>query len=94
LNLIACRDPNILSEHVSYIVDAILKGQYNLCRLLYQICEANIECIYSLTKHLVKAIKIIGKNEEIAYLLKIMYLISLNHVQVCSKCPNHGGIHF
>ena len=82
LNLIACRDPKLLTHYVHYIVDTILKGNSNLCRLLYQICETDVECIYPLTKHLVKALKIIENTNDAVYILQIMYLISLNHVQV------------
>lgn len=81
LNLIACRDPRLLINYVDYMVDAILKGNNNLCRLLYQLCETDIECIYPLTKHLIRALKIIDSN-QVMHLLQIMHLISLNHVHV------------
>lgn len=83
LNLIACRDPSLLLEYVNYIVDILLRGKNSssLSRILLQLCEIDIECIYPLTKHLIKAIKIVDYNDLI-HLLKIMYLISLSHVQV------------
>ncbi len=81
MNLIACRDPKLLIHYVSYIVDAILKGNSTLCRLLYQLCETDIECIYPLTKHLIKALKILNTSDA-THILQILYLISLNHVQV------------
>lgn len=81
LNLIACRDPKLLTRYVNYIVESILKGNSNLCRLLFQLCETDIECIYPLTKHLVKSLKILNSNDTV-HILQIMYLISLNHVQV------------
>jgi hypothetical protein len=83
LNLISSKETITLSENIEFVVDAILKGQYNLCRLLYQICECNIECIYPLTKHLIKMMQIVDNKCDTQYLLKIIYLISLNHVQVC-----------
>ena len=82
LNLVACRMPEYLVDYVYYIVSALLKGHHCLSHLLYQICESNIECIYPLTRHLIKSLKFIKSTKDLIYILQIMYLVSLNHVQV------------
>jgi len=82
LNLVACRSPELLVDYVYYIVNAIFKGNSCLSRLLFQLTETNIECIYPLTKHLVKSLKTIDSPEDLITVLKIMYMISLSHVQV------------
>lgn len=82
LNLVACRSPELLIDYVYYIVNAIFKGNSCLSRLLFQLTETNIECIYPLTKHLVKTLKTIESPEDLITILKIMYMISLSHVQV------------
>ena len=85
LNLVACRSPELLVDYIYYIVNAIFKGNTCLSRLLFQICEAQIECIYPLTKHLIKTLKTSEPSEDLINILKIMYMISLNHVQVKHK---------
>lgn len=82
LNLVACRSPELLIDYVYYIVNAIFKGNTCLSRLLFQLTETNIECIYPLTKHLVKSLKTIDSPEDLITILKIMYMISLSHVQL------------
>ncbi len=82
LNLVACRAPEILVDYVYYILNAVQKGHTSLTHLLFQICEYNIECIYPLTRNLIKILKIIQSVPDLINVLQIMYLISLNHVQV------------
>jgi hypothetical protein len=82
LNLIACRSSELLTDYVYYILNAIVKGHTSLTQLLYQVCESHPECIYPLVKHLVKALRVIEPSSDLAYILQIMYLVSLNHVHV------------
>lgn len=82
LNLIACRSPELLIDYVYYLVSGMLKGYQGLASLLYQICENQIECIYPLVKHLIKGLKLIESVNDFNYVLQVMYLVSLSHVQV------------
>ncbi len=84
LNLIACRSSELLTDYVYYILNAIVKGHMSLTQLLYQVCESHPECIYPLVKHLVKALRVIEPSSDLAYILQIMYLVSLNHAHVCN----------
>ena len=74
-----------MQDYVSYIVEAVMRGNSQLGRLLYQLAEIDIECIYPLTKHLIKAIKMADR-ADLCHIFKIMYLVSLSHVQVI--CPH------
>ena len=85
LSLIACRSPDLLVDHVYYIVSAMLKAgncQFGLAHLLFQISESHVECIYPLVKHLVKSLKVLGSSNDLINIFQIMYLVSINHVQV------------
>lgn len=83
LNLVACRSPELLNDYVYYIVNAMLKGSLpGLAHLLYQICESSIEGIYPLIKHLIKGLRMLESSNDLLNVLQIMYLVSLNHVQV------------
>jgi protein melted len=82
LNLVASRSPDLLIDHVFHITNAIYRGNTCLSRLLFHLCESNVECIYPITKHLIKCLKTIDSNEDLINVLKIMYIISLHHVQI------------
>jgi hypothetical protein len=82
LNLIAFHTPELLVEYIYYIISAILKGNSCLTRLLYQLCEAKIECVYPLMKLVIKCLKVIEVPNDLIYIFQIMYLISLSHVKV------------
>ncbi|CAF0821844.1 unnamed protein product, partial [Brachionus calyciflorus] len=85
LSLIACRSPDLLVDHVYCIVSAMLKAgnnQFGLAHLLFQISEANIECIYPLVKHLIKSFKVLASSNDLVNIFQIMYLVSLSHVQL------------
>jgi hypothetical protein len=82
LNLVASRSPDLLIDHVYHIVNAIYRGNSCLSKLLFHLCEANVECIYPIMKHLVKCLKTIDSSDDLIHILKTMYIISLHHVQV------------
>lgn len=82
LNLIAIRFPELLIKYTYYIFNAVLKGHTCLTHLLYQICEAKIECIYPLIRYLIQSLTIIENKNDLSYVFQIIYLISLNHVQL------------
>ena len=82
LNLVASRSPDVLIDHVYHFVNAIYRGNSCLSRLLFHLCEANVECIYPITKHLIKCLKTIDSVDDLIHILKIMYIVSLHHVQV------------
>ena len=82
LNLIACRSPELLVDYVYYLASGMLKGYAGLGGLLFQIAESHIDCIYPLVKHFVRALKLIESVPDFNYVLQIIYLVSLSHVQV------------
>ena len=85
LSLIACRSSDLLINHVYFIVSGMLKAgtnQFGLAHLLFQMSEAHIECIYPLVKHLVKSLKMLSSSNDLLNIFQIMYLVSINHVQV------------
>ena len=89
LNLIAARFPELLVDYVSHLANAILGGHTCLCHLLFQICEYNIECVYPLTRVLVTMPRNVDLNNDTIYIFQIVYLISLNHIQVSHTTPHH-----
>lgn len=82
LNLVACRSPELLVDYVYYLASGMLKGYAGLAGLLYQIAESHVECIYPLVKHFVRGLKLIESVNDFNYVMQIMYLVSLSHVQV------------
>lgn len=82
LNLVACRSPELLVDYVYYLASGMLKGYPGLAGLLYQIAESHVECIYPLVKHFVRGLKLIESVNDFNYVMQIMYLVSLSHVQV------------
>lgn len=82
LSLVACRSPDLLVDYVYYLASGVLKGYAGLASLLYQIAESHIESMYPLVKHLMRGLKLIDSVADFNYVLQIMYLVSLSHVQV------------
>jgi hypothetical protein len=82
LSLIANRMPELLVDYVYYIVNAIKMGHTSLTYLLFQISEINIDCMYPFVRLIIKMLDKIDSAKDFGYLLQVMYLISLNHIQV------------
>jgi hypothetical protein len=82
LNLVASITPELLVQYIYQILNSILKGKHCLSRLVYQIGESNIKSMFPLMKYLIKILNTVKSSNDLMYILKTIYLISLNHTQV------------